>query len=108
MHLLLQIDSKLEEDTMDKQRLLYVVLKEIDKGNCSFTANSFDVSEEELHDIIGIAKQEGFIQNIYWADNIPHYEMAKITLSGLKYLDENSKWAKAYRIAKEVKDFIKL
>ncbi|MGX1902732.1 YjcQ family protein [Saccharococcus caldoxylosilyticus] len=34
--------------------------------------------------------------------------MTKITLLGLKYLDENSKWSKAYRIAKEVKALIRL
>ncbi len=66
------------------------------------------IDEEEFYNIIRLADQENYITNIYYADDIPHYENVKLTMKGIEFLEENNKWAKAYRGLKELRDWLKV
>lgn len=92
---------------MDKQKLLYAIVREIDKGNKSFTHEDLDMEREIFEDTIRLASREGYITGVYYADDRPFYERAKATMKGLEYLKENSGWAKTYRGLKELRDWLK-
>ena len=66
------------------------------------------IDEEEFYNIIRLADQENYITNIYYADDIPHYKNVKLTMKGIEFLEENNKWAKAYRGLKELRDWLKV
>ena len=66
------------------------------------------ISEEEFFNIIRLVDQENYITNIYYADDIPHYKNVKLTMKGIEFLEENNKWAKAYRGLKELRDWLKV
>ena len=59
-------------------------------------------------DILRHAYREKYIDDVFYADNIVYfYGEATITLIGKEYLANNSKWAKAYKTLKEVRDWVK-
>ena len=49
--------------------------------------------------------RNGLLESMVWADNTVHI-WGNVSLEGEKYLVENSGLAKAYALAKEVKDWI--
>lgn len=96
---------------MKTKKLLYAFLKEIEKskGKCfTFTSQDFAVSEEEYYDIIRLADREGFVINVFFADDIPYdYSSIELTMKGIEFLEQYSTWAKLYKGLKEIKGWIK-
>lgn len=93
---------------MDRRKILYAIIKEIDKGNRSFTPESLGVDKQLFDDTIRMASREGYIIDVDYAEDQPIYGIAKVTMKGLDYLKENSNWATAYKTLKELRDWIKL
>ncbi|WP_312728718.1 YjcQ family protein [Enterococcus sp.] len=94
---------------MDKKKLRYAILKEVDSGNRGITATSFGVSEEEFLEQVGFLDREGLITKPMYASNIV-YSMSHVELTskGEEYLEENSSLAKIYSGLKEIRDWIKI
>ncbi|NKC66732.1 YjcQ family protein [Vagococcus fluvialis] len=94
---------------MDKKKLRYAILKKMDANENNVTANFFGVTEEEFFENVTFLSREGYITKPMYADNIVfNMSFSRITEKGENYLEENSMLNKGYKIAKEVRDWIKL
>lgn len=94
---------------MDKKKLRYAILKEIDSKNFPVTEDKFGVDEDSFDNQIRFLHREKYITNIYYSDDRPEMDNCYIELTekGEKFLEENSTWSKLYKGMKEIKDWIK-
>lgn len=94
---------------MDKKKIRYAILKEIDKGNTPLTEFDFEVEEREFNEAVWFLMREGYLIGVYNADNKPHIDKIgpRLTEKGETFLEENSTWSKLYKGLKEIKDWIK-
>ncbi|SMF88185.1 YjcQ protein [Paenibacillus uliginis N3/975] len=95
---------------MNKERLRYAILKEVNEGNTPLTEEDFDVSENEFDDAVNFLSREKYLTGLLWAGDRPHLHKIGpvLTERGEKYLNENSILSKTYRGLKEVREWIKL
>lgn len=94
---------------MDKRKIRYAILKELDKGNTNLTEETFGVSSDEFLDQVTFLEREGYITKPMYASNIVYsMSMVKITEKGENYLEDNSALAKTYKVAKEIKSWLSL
>lgn len=80
---------------MEKKQLLYNILKDIDEGK-EIKHGDYDVDHELYGDVLDIAIDEGFVKNAKVSRGgrgnkviMTYTDGAKITLSGLDYLERN-------------------
>lgn len=94
---------------MDKQKLRYAILKEVDKADIIVSEQHFNVSEDEFDNTVRYLTREGYLKGVFYADDRPQFweNSALLTEKGERYLEENSKWAKAYKGLKELRDWLK-
>lgn len=94
---------------MDKQKLRYAILKEIDKGEVTVSERHFDISEDDFDNTVRYLTREGYLKGIIYADDRPQFlgDNAFLTAKGENYLEENSNWGRTYRGLKELRDWIK-
>lgn len=93
---------------MNKKKLRYAILKEIDSKNFHLTEDKFDVEQELFDDQIRFLDREGYIINIFYCDDRPVIDdEIELTEKGENFLEENSTWSKLYKGLKEIKDWIK-
>ncbi|HFK1753509.1 TPA: YjcQ family protein [Bacillus cereus] len=93
---------------MNKNKLRYAILKEIESGNRSFRYSDLGVDQNIFDDQIRFLDREEMIIGVLYADNIVYdLNQVEITLKGENYLEQNSPWSKFYRGFKEIKGFIK-
>lgn len=99
---------------MNKKKVIYSILKELEKGNKP-VRDDYGLDLEEYGLIIEMMAREGLIENeIVTRGGIgnkvifPSLRHARITLKGIDYLEENSVLAKAYTAAKEIREWVKL
>ena len=94
---------------MNKDKLRFIIAKEIDKGNKIITEKDFDISQAEFDEAVSYLYREGYLKGIAFGDNRPilHDGAAYLTKSGETYLKENNNWLKAYKGLKEARDWIK-
>lgn len=97
---------------MNRKKLIYSILKEIEKGNTPTKAD-YGLELEQWGEIVSFIKNEGFVNNVAvaYSDNKVvevAISSATITIKGIEYLEENNGWAKAYKGIKEVRDWVKL
>lgn len=97
---------------MDIKKIIYSILVEIKKHESVPKASDYELSNKDFADIIKIIKDEKYADNISIAGRddftIVWLEDSKITMKGLKYIEENSPLAKTYMGLKEVHDWLKL
>ncbi len=94
---------------MDKQKLRYAILREIDKKNTPLTEAEFRVTEEEFDSAVRFLEREGYLIGIYYDEGRPRiYKLGpELTEKGEKYLKENSTLTKTYKGLKEIRDWLK-
>lgn len=94
---------------MDKKKLRYAILREIDSGNAALTENDFSVTDEDFDEAIRHLDREGYLIGIFYADDRPQlFEgTARVTEKGEGYLEENKAWKKLYTGLKEIRDWLK-
>lgn len=97
---------------MNKKKLIYSILKEIEKGDTPQKAD-YGLNLEQWGEIVSLIKSEGFVTNVAvaYGDNMVVevvISSAKLTLKGIEYLEGNNGWAKTYRGIKEVRDWLRL
>lgn len=94
---------------MNKKKMRYAILKELDKGNANLTEETFGVSSDEFFDQVTFLDREGFISKpMYASDIVYSMSMVKITEKGENYLQNNSALAKTYKAAKEIKSWMSI
>ena len=100
---------KIGGENLEKKKLRYAILKEVDKGNKILKESDFSVSEENFDDATRFLTREDYLAGIFYADDRPQYfeGAAYLTAKGENYLEENSNWGKAYRGLKEIREWIK-
>lgn len=97
---------------MDKNKLRYAILKEIDSvdglTDAEFTPETFGISEKEFEKELTYLQSNNFVVSIIWWDGKPQlFSEATLTEKGETYLSENSTLAKTYKVAKELRDWLK-
>lgn len=99
----------------NKRKIIYSILKEIEKNEVEPKAEDYGISNAEFGDIIEMMGEEKLIKGSGVARGgrgnkaqIVFLNGAKVTIKGLDYLDENSGWAKTYKGLKEVRDWLPL
>ncbi|WP_176482038.1 YjcQ family protein [Paucisalibacillus globulus] len=96
---------------MNRKKIIYSILKEIDKGN-EPKKEDYELEMEQWGEIASLIKNEGYATgiNVLYADDNVYlviYSSPKLTIKGIDFLEENSGWAKTYKGLKEVRDWIK-
>lgn len=93
---------------MNKKKLRYAILKEIDRGNTVLSEKDFDVEEPVFSEAAWFLEREGYLIGVDSADDRAFIEGdVKLTEKGENYLEENSMLAKGYKGLKEIRDWIK-
>lgn len=93
---------------MDKKKLRYAILKEIDKDNKILSNENFGVSYKDFYNQVVFLDREGYITKpIYGSNKIFSFATCVITEKGEDYLESNSTLSKSYAVAKEIRDWIK-
>lgn len=93
---------------MDKKKLRYAILKEIDSCNKKLTEKDFGVSEGEFDEAVRFLDREGYLKGFRYGDNRPILfdGTSYLTEKGEKYLEENSALSKTYKGLKEIKEWL--
>ncbi len=99
----------------NKRKIIFSILKEIEKGEIEPKAEHYGISDAEFGDIVDMMEYEKLIKGSGVARGgrgnearVVFLKGAKITLKGLEYLEENNAWAKTYKGLKEVRDWLPL
>lgn len=109
-----------ENSDMDKTfRLIYGILRELDKGlddpgfrpEEAIAPKRCGISETRWTHYMVMLQKAGYIEGVEIRENIDGTEDfdisgARITLSGLQYLAENSMMLRAFKAFKEARGFI--
>ncbi len=95
---------------MNKKKLRYAILKEIDSGNKKLSEEDFYITAEEFDESVNFLSREDYLKGFIYADNRPRLfdGTAYLTEKGEDYLQENSFFSKSYRGLKEIVSFIKI
>lgn len=94
---------------MNKRKLRYAILKSMELKSNTITADSLGISEEVFFENIVFLYREGYITKpIFASDVVYTMRLSKLTEKGESYIEDNSKLNKGYKLAKEVRDWIKL
>lgn len=92
------------------KKIIYSILKEILEGESIPTEKDYDITKEQFIEIINLMKNEGYLNNkkvdlFITGDVHIQKSIDTVTMKGIDFLEENSKWAKVYKGLKEIKSF---
>lgn len=93
------------------KKIIYSILKEILEGDSIPTAADYEISEEQFIEIISLMKNENYLNPkkvTLFVNGDLHIQKAidTITMKGIEFLEENSKWSKVYKGIKEFRNFL--
>ena len=98
---------------MDKKKIIYSILKELNDGNRELKSSDFEINLETFGEIIEMLTRKELISgaNVVRAGqgNKVQYillQNAVVDIDGIEYLEKNSVWAKGYRGIKEIASWI--
>lgn len=94
---------------INRKKLMYAILKELNDGNKSFSYKDFDVKREEYVEVINMLMVDGYATGftiINTSMNAVFNDGAFILSKGIDFIEENSNWAKLYKGLKEFKSWI--
>lgn len=90
---------------LNTQRLRYLILKEITNGE-RISSKGFNMDSDEFEKFLIGMQTDGYIDGLSSSKDRLYILDVRVTALGEKYLKENSKLAKFYQGAKEVRDWI--
>jgi hypothetical protein len=93
---------------MNKKKIIYSILKEIEKKEVEPKAADYGLTPVEFMDIALLIRNEGLADNVAIASTVVWLNKATLTMKGLDYLEQNSVLAKTYKGLKEMRDWLKL
>ena len=95
----------------ENHKIRYAILKEIENGNYeNLDFGILGISEEQFNDQLNFLKNESYIVGGTYSSNVllpATYRFLKLTEKGEIFLAENSTFSKTYKMAKEIRDWIK-
>jgi len=89
-----------------RRKLRYSILKEMDKGKMP-THETFNIEAQEFIDFLDELQEDSYITGITFT-KLSAFGRPRLTDKGEQYVDENSGLSKSYKVAKELRDWIKL
>lgn len=94
---------------VDKKKLRFAILKEIDNGNASPDMyEEMEVDYKLWLEQVNFLVREGYMNKPKYSSNkVYSFAFTRLTEKGEKYLEDNNKWRLAYKAIKEVRDWIK-
>ena len=98
---------------MKKEKIMFSILKEIDDFNVP-TEEDYEITSRQFCSICKALEEEGYLTNVKDGTEYINGEFkfslegAEITLSGIKYIKENTKLYKGYKGLKEFRDWLPL
>lgn len=95
---------------MNKKKLRYAILKEIDNGNKGLTEKELQVDADSFDEAVRFLDREGYLKGIRYADDRPWLSegITYLTEKGEDYLSENNILAKTYKGLKEIKSWFEI
>ena len=93
------------------KKIIYSILKEILEGDSIPTAADYEISEEQFIEIISLMKNENYLNpkkvTLFVTGDL-HIQKSidTVTMKGIEFLEENSKWSKVYKGIKEFRNFL--
>ncbi|AQQ55554.1 YjcQ family protein [Planococcus lenghuensis] len=92
---------------MNKKKLRYAILKEIEQGNNGLTEEKLKIRQNEFDETIRFLDRENYLIGITYADDRPIISRVVLTEKGEAYLEQNSALGRAYKGLKEIRDWIR-
>lgn len=98
---------------MNRRKIIFSILKEIEKGEQEPKHADYDITYEQFGDIVEMMQNDKLIEGASFAKGVGKISIvwlntAKITMKGLDYLDENNIWSKTYKGLKEIREWLPL
>ncbi|GAA0387356.1 YjcQ family protein [Paenibacillus motobuensis] len=100
---------------MNKEKIRFVILKETESGELFNNIDEEKLMQldlgfnwKEFEDQVGYLVQAGYLTKPFYADDTIYYFNSVLTEKGEKYLKDNKLNKKAYRVAKEIKEWLSL
>lgn len=93
---------------MNRKKIIYSILKEIEKGEREPHAKDYGLTQEQFVEIAILIKDEHLLNNVSTAGNIVFLNNNKLTMKGIEFLEQNNAWEKEYSGLEEAKDWIKI
>ncbi len=100
---------------LNKKKIIYSVLREIEKGENIPKSSDLDLSLIEFRDLIDLIQDDDLIKGASLPrdgqknpDRMVLLNTAKITLKGSNYLEKNSSFAETYPGLKDIKPWLRL
>jgi hypothetical protein len=95
------------------KKIIYSILKEILEGESIPKASDYEITDDQFYEIINLMKNEYYLNpkkvSFFIGGGI-HIEKSidTVTMKGIEFLEQNSKWSKLYKGIKEFRDFLPL
>lgn len=100
---------------MNREKIKYSILKEIEKGESIPKYEDYGISKEEFGEIVELIIEDelikdGEVKRMGIGSKVGYVFLAKarLTSKGYQYLKENSAWSKTYKGLKEVREWLPL
>lgn len=100
---------------MNKKKIIYSILKELNDDNTQLKSETYNISREEFGSLLEMMQDENLIKDtiITRAGQgnkiiFIHLTNTKIKLKGIDYLEDNSSLAKTYKGLKEIREWLPL
>lgn len=97
---------------MNRDKIKYSILKEVEKGKIP-RAIDYELSQEQFGNIVEEMLEKDYLDNVYviraGIGNIVKsvlFKSPKIKSNGYKFLEDHNFWSKAYSLLKEIREWI--
>ena len=95
------------------KKIIYSILKEVLEGDNISTAKDYDISDEQFVEIVMLMVNEGYLNHkrvSFFVDGGLYIQKSvdTLTMKGIEFLEENTKWSKLYKGIKEFRNFLPL
>lgn len=106
--------SLLKGDNMNSneiKKIIYSILKEILEGESIPTPSDYEITDEQFLEILNLMKNEKYLnpKRIDFFIDGGYYiqkSIDTVTMKGINFLEDNSKWSKIYKGLKEFREFL--
>jgi len=95
------------------KKIIYSILKEIIEGENIPEAKDYDIDKNHFFEIVSLMKNEEYLNpklvSLFLDGSVGiSKQLNTVTMKGIEFLEENSKWNKLYKGIKEFRNFLPL
>lgn len=80
----------------------------LDASIDSLNANTLGISDHQFYQTMKMLSDDGYVKDVRFRNVLNHPRNWHINSQGIQYLEENSLMQKAYKVAKEARDWLPL